>query len=187
MKIFRNASPCIAIIATTLAVVACRPTTERRRVDFERMRQQQRYDDYGESRFFRDGMAMRTPPAGTISREELDLGEAATTGKTNGAYVARVPIAITPDLLVEGAQSFGIYCAVCHGEDASGRSVVGSNMRPVHPPSLLTSSAGSLSPGELFEVITGGRGRMPAYAWAIPPAERWAVIAYLARLKESGQ
>ena len=33
--------------------------------------------------------------------------------------------------------------------------------------------------GEIFEVITKGRGRMGAYGGAIPVADRWAIIAHV--------
>ncbi len=51
------------------AAVACRPSADRRSpVDFDRMRQQRRYDAYEASRFFPDGAAMQPPPPHTVSR-----------------------------------------------------------------------------------------------------------------------
>ena len=131
----------VVAMAIGLAPFACRSTTERDRVDFERMRSQQRYAEYGASKVFPDGMSMRTLSAGTISREEYELGEAVTTGKSNGAFVASSPVPVTPSVLEQGAQTYRIYCAVCHGEDGATQTVLGSNMWPVHPPSLRTPSA----------------------------------------------
>jgi len=173
-----------AALASLLAIVACRQNTERHRLDFERMRQQQRYASYDASAVSPDSMAMRTPPAGTLAREALQLGEAVATGKVNGAFVSDIPaeLATHTDLRRFGEQNFRIYCAVCHGMvvtgTVTGESVVGRNMRPP-PPSLGSDSARALSAGQLFDLITNGRGRMPSYAWALPPTERWGVIDYV--------
>ena len=38
--------------------------------------------------------------------------------------------------------------------------------------------------GYLFGVITNGFGLMPAYAYPIPVADRWAIIAHVRTLQE---
>jgi mono/diheme cytochrome c family protein len=170
------------VMVLSAASSGCRETRERNRGDFERMRRQQRYDPYAASGFFADGMTMRVPPKGTISREEVALGEAAATGVTAGRFVANIPVARTPALIATGERDFRIYCAPCHGTDASGRSVVAGNMRDMPPPSLLTDSVRTQADGRLFDVISHGKHRMPPYGWALPAIERWAVIAYLRSL-----
>jgi mono/diheme cytochrome c family protein len=149
------------------------------------MRQQQRYDPYEASALFADGMAMRTPPAGTVSRAPTDTAPAVATGMERGAPVTEIPLAVTPELLALGRHQFDIYCAVCHGADGSGRSLVAENMHGNRPPALLTPEMAARTPGQLFEVISAGRGRMPSYAWALPPTDRWAVIAYLQALRQA--
>ena len=158
----------------------------RESADLERMRQQQRYDPYEGSALFADGMAMRTPPAGTVPREPRDSPPGVATGVAHGAPVHGVPIAVTPELLAAGRHHFDIYCAVCHGADGSGQSPMAENMPGTPPPSLLTAQVATRPAGELFAVISAGKGRMPSYAWALPPADRWAVIAYLRTLQPAG-
>ena len=41
--------------------------------------------------------------------------------------------------------------------------------------------------GYVFEVMTNGRGLMPAYRWPIPPADRWAIIAHIRELQRQRQ
>ena len=36
-------------------------------------------------------------------------------------------------------------------------------------------------------MITNGQGLMPAYRWPIPPADRWAIIAYVRELQQERQ
>ncbi|HKN58484.1 MAG TPA: cytochrome c [Gemmatimonadaceae bacterium] len=169
--------------AITEFTVSCGRGTEAH-ADFERMRAQQRYDSYASSAFFPDGKTMRTPPIGTVSREEAVLGDSVATGKRGGVFVANIPIPISPELARKARTDFKVYCATCHGEQGSGGGLVGSNLE-VAPPSLTAPGVRGMSGGELFETITQGRGAMPAYGWALPPVERWAVIAYLRSLQKS--
>jgi len=176
-----------ALLAATIigGASGCRTSTERERVDFERMRVQQRYDRYGESRGFANGATMQAPPAGTMTRESGRVGFAVASGDSGGEAIATIPIAVTPAVLARGKERFNIYCAVCHGAAAFGGSVIAENMGPPRPPSLRAGAPAALRPGALFRVITGGIGRMPAYAPQLTVEDRWAVIAYLERLRST--
>ena len=169
-------------VLAAAALIGCRDRTERARADFERMRRQQRAAPYGPSSAFANGMELRVPPQGTISHEQLALGATVVTGRYRGRYVARMSLSLTSDQRQQGAHDFQVYCAVCHAENGSGATVVGSNIHPP-PPSLLGDSIRRLTDGELFAIISEGRGRMPPYNWALPPLERWAVIATLRSLQ----
>ena len=41
------------------------------------------------------------------------------------------------------------------------------------------------APGHFYDVITNGFGTMPDYASQVPPADRWAIVAYLRALQIS--
>ncbi len=157
-----------AAIAVSLAAVgSCGRGTESH-YDFERMRMQQRYDPYAGSAFFRDGMALRARQPGTVSREDAALSSSA--------------VPATAELVRTGFTDFNIYCAPCHGAAASGVGLVGSNLHPA-PASLNSDRVRGMTDGELFNTITDGYRRSPAFNWAVPPLERWAVIAYLRSLQ----
>jgi mono/diheme cytochrome c family protein len=149
------------------------------------MDEQPRYDVYEASRFFRNGMTMQVPPAGTVSREAvLDRGLA--TGRTgSGRYLAAPPIPLTPAVLTLGRSRFRIYCAVCHGAGGYGGSIVASNMTERRPPSLRTAATRSLPAGFFYEVISRGLGRMPSYAAQLTIEQRWAVVAYVRELQST--
>lgn len=177
-----KASAIALLMLSVAAPMGCRNSSERASADFERMRRQQRTMSYGPSSAFANGMALRVPPQGTISRELFATGDAEVPGRQNGGHVSRMTLSLTSDQRRQGARDFQVYCAVCHGENGSATTVVGSNLRPP-PPSLLVDSIRRLSDGELFAIISQGRGRMPPYNWALPPIERWAVIATLRSLQ----
>jgi mono/diheme cytochrome c family protein len=128
---------------------------------------------YGRSALFPDGAAMQTAPPGTVSREDAAFRQALAT---------RPPM--TPALLQRGRERFNIYCEPCHGRAGDGNGVVPSRGFP-HPPSFHTEPLLS-APSQLFvDTITNGYGVMFSYADRVPPADRWAIAAYIRALQLS--
>ena len=142
----------------------------------QRMKEQPRAEAYGESRLFADGMAMRTPPPGTVPREAAGAG---------GPGAAGGPPPVTPALLARGRSRFAVYCAVCHGAGGWGGSVVAANLDERRPPSLHGPAVAALSPAALYGIVSNGVGRMPGYAAELPPGDRWAVVAYVGVLRRA--
>ena len=106
---------CGELAAVVCLLAGCRLDQSVTDRALERMSDQPRYDVYQSSRFFRNGMAMQLPPAGTVARDAV-LDPARATGRTaSGGYLAAVPLSVTPELLQMGRSRFHIYCAVCHG------------------------------------------------------------------------
>jgi len=176
----RRATP---IIGAVWFLAACRLSQSATDRALERMSEQPRYDVYEASRFFRDSMAMRLPPAGTISRDAVLEQPKATGHSAAGGYLDSVPVPVSPELLQQGRSRFEIFCAVCHGAGGYGGSVVAANLTERRPPSLRSPTVSALPPGFFFEVISRGLGRMPSYAAQLPIDQRWAVVAYLRQLQ----
>ncbi len=53
------------------------------------------------------------------------------------------------------------------------------------PPSYHSDRLRAMPVGYLFDVATNGFGAMPAYADQVPPADRWAIVAYVRVLQYS--
>lgn len=185
-----RAMPLLAIALTLGSVTACRDRrglTERSRYDFERMRTQQRYDAYERSRFFANGAVLQAPAAHTVARDAA-LGatggsaQAFLSGRVGGGYVTTIPIVVDSSVLAGGAEQFKISCAPCHGAAGFGGGTIAPNLVQRRPASLQSPLVRSLTPGQLFDVITNGFGLMPPYGWQMAPARRWAVIAYVRAL-----
>lgn len=172
----RSAGRAMRSAASILLLAACtepvggRDATHRR-WDWVRMRDQPRYDGYGASAVFADGKAMQDAPLGTVARE------------SDGAAAATPPDLAAPAAIARGADRFAIYCAVCHGTRADGRSLVAVNMDPPRPPSLLDGPPRALTAPQLYAVVTRGYGRMPPLASSLSARDRWAVVAYVAALQ----
>jgi mono/diheme cytochrome c family protein len=152
---------------------------------WERMLEQPRVDPYAASRFFRDGRAMRDPPAGTVPRDRITGDPARTRGLRAGTYVTDVPIPLTGELLRQGRVQFETVCSVCHGVRGDGVSRVAQSMELRPPPSLHEARIRALAPGRVFETITHGYGLMPSYAAMLDVDARWAVVAYVGALQLS--
>lgn len=135
--------------------------------DWNRMRVQPKYQPYGGSDFFHNGMAMRVSPAGTVARETA---------------VASWPMQSEPAVATAGAHVFQVYCAVCHGEAADGKSVVASNMVGFGPPSLRTAAVRALSDSVIYTIVTNGLGHMPAFSGTLSVRERQEVAVYVTHL-----
>ena len=171
---------------------------------FPDMDRQPRVNAQSPASFFANGVGTRTPVEGTlpigysIPAQPVADGEAIAigfsipdsyfnSGLIGEYYGEGMPEEVVVDdaLLERGQERYGIYCAICHGATADGEGVVANfgNMRPVanlHQPQFVDPEHPQYRPdGEIFEVITKGRGRMGAYGGAIPAADRWAIIAYV--------
>jgi mono/diheme cytochrome c family protein len=169
--------------------LACgRPSEGRERRDFERMRQQQRYDTYGPSSFFHNGAVMQAPPAHTIPRAADDpwsgrvQAAAYLSGASGGSDVTAPPIPVDANLLAAGRAQYEISCAPCHGPAGFGGGVMAANLTSKRPPSLRTPPISTLPAGTIFKIISDGFGRMPPYGWQLPADSRWAVVAYVRSL-----
>ena len=163
----------------------------------QKMADQPRYDPLEPGRFFPDGQSARQPVPGTIARGYASADRYVRTGRTSdapadrppslerpGEYVTEFPFPITAEVMREGRERYLVYCTPCHGRSGSGTGPVVAAGYPkaqsFHQDRLRRAPV-----GYLFDVVTRGHGPMPSYAGQIPPAERWAILAYVRALQFS--
>jgi mono/diheme cytochrome c family protein len=148
------------------------------------MADQPRYKPLAESTFFGDDRSARPLVPGTVARGELRADEPFYTGKSGGNLVTALPIPLTRELLQRGQERFNIFCAPCHGRTGEGNGmVVQRGYR--RPPSYHIDRLRQTPIGHFFDVMTHGFGAMPDYAAQVPPADRWAIAAYIRALQLS--
>lgn len=93
-------------------------------------------------------------------------------------------------LIRRGKESFGIYCAVCHGASGDGQGLMSVYGVPVatNPLAKLNAQTVETYPdGRLFNTITKGMARMSGYGDQIPLRDRWAIIAYIRTIQAAKQ
>jgi cytochrome c len=65
------------------------------------------------------------------------------------------PVLDSPEIQREARLHFADHCAICHGNDGSGDTPIGSGLYP-KPPDLRKPETQELSDGELFWIIENG-------------------------------
>ncbi len=195
----KNRSISLLFIAYCLLAAGCG-------VRFD-MQDQPRYKAYKKSDWFPDKRASRDLPEGTVARGQLHDNKAFYTGKIDNpnlnAPVATTtdasgntlvssfpndidefPVPVTKELVDRGQERYNIYCIVCHGPNGNGDGMVvrrGFSKPPTYHDDRLRNAP----VGHFFDVMTNGWGKMNSYAYQVPPADRWAIVAYIRTLQVS--
>jgi mono/diheme cytochrome c family protein len=125
---------------------------------------------------------MLTPPLGTMPRDfvpyPLEANDFAGAKKRANPYLP------TADVLKRGQKYYNISCAPCHGNDGNAANgYVAKQFSGIL--SLNGPSLNLLSDGEIYHIVTNGRGRMPNYRAQLLPENRWAVVHYVRALNRA--
>jgi mono/diheme cytochrome c family protein len=151
----------LTLAFATLALAGCDLT----------MTKQPKYGPQVAASLFADGTSAQAPPEGTVSQ-----------GAVADAQASAAPPPVSLALLQRGQERHGIFCKPCHGVSGEGDGVIVARGFP-RPPSYQDDRVRTASPQHLFQVITNGYGVMYPYAERVPPADRWAIIAYIRALE----
>lgn len=94
------------------------------------------------------------------------------------------PVPDTPENLRAARMHFADHCAVCHGNDGGGDTMLGRGMYP-KPPNLRDSETQELSDGEIFWIIENGVRftGMPAFGGTHGSEEdSWKLVRFIRHL-----
>jgi mono/diheme cytochrome c family protein len=94
----------------------------------------------------------------------------------------------TPVQKKEAERLYLINCAICHGTALDGNGPLwkdGEGPYPAKPQVLNGDYAKNLTDGQMYHVITYGKGQMGSYASQLFPEQRWWIIDYI-RSKGAG-
>jgi mono/diheme cytochrome c family protein len=137
-----------------------------------------------ESKFFTDGRSARPQVVGTVSRDQLHEDEYFYTGLVDGKEQDALPFPATIQVLERGQERYNVYCTPCHSRVGNGLGmIVERGYKPAGNYHDAKRLAQPLS--HYFFVMTNGYGAMPDYSAQLPPADRWAVAAYIRALQLS--
>ena len=146
------------------------------------------YDSFSANPVFADGKTLRQPAEGTIPRGFLPLHyEATEEDLARAGRELQNPYSIEdPDAVARGAEQFRRTCTPCHGPAGAGDGSVAQRGYPP-PPSLLAENALNLRDGQIFHIITYGKGNMPPHAAQVSRENRWKVILYIRSLQAKSE
>jgi mono/diheme cytochrome c family protein len=178
--------PCVLVFASVFVLTGCARgcTSSRPPIHLNpSMDDQPKALAQTASAFFFDGASMRQPVPGTIPIGGLKEDMAFFTGRgADGQFVAAIPHAVDDALVERGRQRYGIYCQPCHDARGDGRGILFQRgnvpTATFHQEKIL-----KYADGQIFDVITNGTGLMAGYRWPIPPADRWAIVAYVREMQ----
>ena len=141
--------------------------------------------------FFADHRGARPQVLNTVARGQLHEDSYFYTGVVPGpngyrqelnAMPAEIPVTI--EVLKRGQERFNIYCTPCHSRVGNGLGEI--VQRGFKPAGNLNDQVRLSQPlSHYFYVMTHGYGAMPDYSSQLPPADRWAVAAYIRALQLS--
>lgn len=134
------------------------------------MTDQPKGSEWKRSSLFRNGRVVQAPPSGSVARED----------DTNDVLGEKPPMSLA--LVERGRQRFNIFCSECHGYGGDGDGMVVRRGFP-RPPSFHEPRLINAPEEHFVDVITHGHGVMYSYADRVPPADRWAIAAYVRALQ----
>jgi mono/diheme cytochrome c family protein len=186
------------VVVATVSVMGFRGsiTTRPPLEIFPDMDRQPKYKPQAASPFFADGRTDRPKPAGVVAfgrsyaaqdpkflaaDDHLYRGAGA-----DGSFARGYPqdVTLNATFLDLGRLKYNIYCSVCHGKTGDGNGITkqyGMGATPTFHDNRLRE----VPEGEIYHVITHGKGNMLSYADKLEPKERWAVVAYVRALQRT--
>lgn len=127
------------------------------------------------------GMTMRDPVPNTVKRS-LYLPYRIPKDSLELAALIKNPLASTEEVLKEGKVLYTRYCIHCHGEKGMGDGLVGIAYKGVI--AFNSRAVKNKSEGNIFHVITHGKGRMWAHGSQVSIENRWKIVKYVQTLQK---
>ena len=89
------------------------------------------------------------------------------------------PVKPTPSSIASGKKSYTYDCAMCHGKEGAGDGDLAGQMhlklRDYRDPAALKE----LTDGEIYSIITNGKGQMTGEEGRMKPEQIWNLVNYI--------
>ncbi|MFQ6677114.1 MAG: c-type cytochrome [Fidelibacterota bacterium] len=136
------------------------------------------FDAFSENPNYPDGKTLQPPVKGTIARGFLpEYADGDLTEELAGNVLSN-PVEPTEKNVMRGEWVYRNYCQVCHGLTGLGDGPVTKRGVPP-PPSLLSDKVMNMKDGQLYFIVSNGRGNMASYRSQVIREDRWKVIHFL--------
>jgi len=110
------------------------------------------------------------------ARQDTEKSKAADD-KVPADAAARVnPVKSSAEGLAEARKVFGYDCEMCHGAKGDGKGEVVESMKLTMHDWREPATLANLTDGEIFYIITKGRGKMMAEGDRVPEKLRWNLV-----------
>jgi mono/diheme cytochrome c family protein len=89
------------------------------------------------------------------------------------------PVESSPDSIAEGKQWYGIECSMCHGKEGDGKGELAQDMKWNLRDWRDSSALQGFTDGELFQIISKGKGQMAGEEERMKPEQTWHMVNYI--------
>lgn len=98
---------------------------------------------------------------------------------------AKNPFAPSVEVLSEARAHFADHCAICHGNDGSGKTQIAQNLYPKAPDMRLPDTQ-NLTDGEIYYIIHSGirLTGMPAWGTEEKDDDSWKLVVFIRHLPQ---
>lgn len=176
----------IALVVTVSAsLVGCFNKEKPNYQYFPNMYESPSYETFGAYEIFPNEQSAMLPAENTIPRG-YDPYELANTNedRDRAKEILDFPFEVTEKNLEVGKKLYGLYCAICHGNNGDGKGFLVEREKYLGVPSY--ADAGRvITPGNTFFVQTHGLNTMGSYASQLDAKERWQIAMHVMDLKAS--
>lgn len=96
------------------------------------------------------------------------------------------PVKPGPSSIAQGKRFYGFDCSICHGKGGDGKGEVAGQMNLKLPDFRDPAALKGTADGELFYIITRGKGQMPEEEGRLKPEQIWDMVNYVRSLAKNG-
>jgi mono/diheme cytochrome c family protein len=96
------------------------------------------------------------------------------------------PVKPSPEGLAAAKKLFGYDCAMCHGAKGDGTGDLAESMKLKMNNWGEPASLANMTDGEIFYIITTGKGKMTGEGDRLPAATRWNLVNLVRSLARKG-
>ena len=177
----------VFVVVLLVAVASCADKNSPNYQYMPNMYESVGYETYAgvENKLFPQGTEAMLPPENTISRNWLPFE---FDNSIEGKELARAMASPLDSLdteanLAKGAELYGIYCAICHGNKGDGQGWLAKQEKILGVPNY--GDAGrNITVGSAYHTMYYGLNSMGSYAAQLSSEEElWQVAEYVMKLK----
>ncbi|PYU64459.1 MAG: hypothetical protein DMG49_26610 [Acidobacteria bacterium] len=96
------------------------------------------------------------------------------------------PVPPAPEGLAEARKLFGYNCAMCHGKNGDGKGDLAADMKLELRDWRDASSIEKMTDGELFWIVSNGKGKMPGEGDRTAEKVRWNFVNLVRSFAKKG-
>lgn len=111
---------------------------------------------------------------------------AAEAKMTSEDAAKKNPVAPSPEGLAEARKLFGYNCAMCHGKTGDGKGDLAADMKLELRDWRDASTLENMTDGQLFWIVSNGKGKMPGEGDRSPEKVRWNFVNLVRSFAKKG-